>query len=179
MVLSGRPSTLGNFTGILVLTKGEDFVRKLGKQDIPVYNMGGRALSNMVVSGEVALSPEVYNSHMQNSKRKGASVDWRALGPVFGNIGASVLPKKPPHPHAAMLFIDFMLSKDGQKMMQTLGYVSPRVDLVSRGRPKELIDLYSRPNYPTEIEQWLRLAKQSFGKLKANPHPKKKKKKKK
>ena len=178
MALSGRPTTLGNFTGILVLTKGEDFVRKLGKQDIPVYKMSGRALSNMVVSGEVALSPEVYNSHMKNSKRKGASVDWRALGPVFGNIGASALPKKPPHPHGAMLFIDFMLSRDGQQMMQKLGYVSPRIDLVNRDRPKELIDLYSRPNYPTEIEKWLKLANKSFGKLKPNPHPKKKKKKK-
>ncbi len=174
MALSGRASTLNNFVGVLVLVKGADYVRKLGKQSLPIYKMSGRALSNMVVSGEVALSPQVYNSHMANSKRKGASVDWRALGPVFANIGGVALAKNPPHPHAALLYKDFMLSKTGQEMMAKLGYVSPRTDIVNRDRPKDLIDLYARPTYDKDFEVWGKLAREAFGKQK--PQPKKKKK---
>jgi iron(III) transport system substrate-binding protein len=33
-----------------------------------------------------------------------------------------MLPKAPPHPHAAMLFIDYLLSKDGQQKLQGADY---------------------------------------------------------
>ena len=173
MVLSGRAGTIGNFVGSLVLTMGEKFVYALGKQNLKVFAMSGRALSSMVVSGEVPLSPEVYSSHMQNSKSKGANVDWKALGPVFGQIGSSAVAVKAPHPHAALLYNDFMLSREGQKMMQKLGYVSPRTDLTSRSRPKKLLNLYARPNYLKEFEQWGNLAKKAFGKARKRPKKKK------
>ncbi len=34
--------------------------------------------------------------------------------------------RKAPHPHAAMLFMDFLMSKEGQVLYQELGYDSPR-----------------------------------------------------
>ena len=33
-----------------------------------------------------------------------------------------MLPKAPPHPHAAMLFIDYLLSKEGQGKLQSADY---------------------------------------------------------
>ena len=33
-----------------------------------------------------------------------------------------MLPKAPPHPHAAMLFIDYLLSKEGQGKLQGADY---------------------------------------------------------
>jgi iron(III) transport system substrate-binding protein len=175
MALSGRSSTLGNLVGSLVLTKGEDYVRKLGKQDVTVFQMSGRALSSMVVTGEAALSPGVYSSHMANSKRKGASVDWRALGPVYGNNGVGSLSKQAPHPHAAMLFLDYILSKDSQEFRKTLGYSTGRKDIVDRGKPKEILWLPSRPNYLKEFEGWNNLARKVFGKPKKRAKKKKKK----
>lgn len=166
MALTGRSSALSNFVGTMLLVKGEDFLRKLGRQEPTVYDFSARALANLVVSGEVALSPQIYNSHMADSKREGANVEWRALGPVFGQINAAALAKRAPSPHAAMLFNDFMLSREGQTIMEKLGYNSPRKDFVSAETPEKVIDLYTRPNYQQEFESWGRLADQVFRKSK-------------
>ncbi|HYM18715.1 MAG TPA: ABC transporter substrate-binding protein, partial [Micropepsaceae bacterium] len=57
MAMSGSVSTAANFVAALVLTKGEDFVRKLAEQNIRIYPITARALANLVISGEVAISP--------------------------------------------------------------------------------------------------------------------------
>ncbi len=166
MALTGRSSALSNFVGTMLLVKGEDFLRQLGRQEPTVHDFSGRALANLIVSGEVALSPQTYNSHMADSKQKGASVAWRPLGPVFGQVNAAALAKRAPSPHAAMLFNDFILSREGQTIMEKLGYNSPRKDFVSAETPEKVIDLYTRPNYQQEFEAWGRLADQVFRKSK-------------
>lgn len=163
MALSGRSSTFAHWVGNLVLTKGEDFVMKLGKQDFRVYEISGRALSNLVVSGEVPLSPEVYDSHMANSSRQGAPVSWRALGSVYAGAGAAAVAKKAPHPHAAMLVLDFFLSKEGQAMRMEIGDASARTDLSTGARPSQILYLEDRPNYQKEYEAWMALGEKAFG----------------
>ena len=163
MALSGRSSTFAHWVGNLVLSKGEDFVVKLGKQDFRVYEMSGRALSNLVVSGEVPLSPEVYDSHMANSSRQGASVSWRALGSVYAGAGAAAVSKKAPHPHAAMLVLDFFLSKEGQAMRMEIGVASARTDLSTGARPSQILYLEDRPNYQKEYDAWMALGEKTFG----------------
>lgn len=177
MAISGRGGTMIHWIGVMVLEKGEDYVRKLGKQDLTVYSIGGRGLSNLVVSGEVPISPAVYSTHMRTSLSKGASVAWRDMGAVFANSLSFAVPKTTTSPHAAMLVLDFMLSKQGQKMRQDLGYVGTRPDMVdkSRGLPSKIHHLDMRPNYDAEYKKWSAL-KKVFGKAKKAPKKKKKKK---
>jgi iron(III) transport system substrate-binding protein len=70
--------------------------------------------------------------------------------------------KQAPHPHAAMLMIDFLLSKEGQQMYQELGYDSARTDLKSAESPPQKLYLTNRPNYIEEFEQWNRLYQDVF-----------------
>ena len=163
MALSGRSSTFAHWVGNLVLTKGQDFVMRLGKQNLAVYEISGRALSNLIVSGEVALSPEIYDSHMANSARQGASVSWRALGSVYAGAGAAAVANKAPHPHAAMLLLDFFLSKEGQAMRMEIGDASARTDLSTGARPSQILYLEDRPNYAKEFEDWMALGEKAFG----------------
>lgn len=172
MAVTDNGSTLVNWVGATLLVKGEDYLRKLGQQNVTVYNVLGRALSNLVVSGEVAMSPVIYNSHMKNSRAKGAHVAWQALGPVFSNVNALALPKNPPHPFAAMLYIDFTLSKEGQSMRVAIGDDSARLDLAEPEKPKEILYLTERPDYEREFEQWTTLSKRIFGAGKARPDAK-------
>ena len=72
MAMSGSISTASNFVATLVLTRGEDFVRRLGEQNIRIYPVTARALANLMISGEVALSPTIYNSHVEASAARGA-----------------------------------------------------------------------------------------------------------
>jgi iron(III) transport system substrate-binding protein len=115
-----------------------------------------------MTSGEVALSPTIYNSHVEASVAKTAPLAWRALGPVPVTDSGVALGKRAPHPHAAMLLVDFLLSKEAQEMYQTLGYDSARTDLKTAASPPEKLYLTNRPNYIEEFEQWNRLYQNLF-----------------
>lgn len=163
MAIGANASSFGNFTGVMLLQKGEDYVRKLGQQQIRVFEMTGRAVANLVVSGEIPLSPSIYNSHMANSQDQGAAVAWRDLGGVFAQVGAISIAAKAPHPAATMLFIDYNLSKEGQVMRQKLGYATARTDLPNREKPSNIIYTMERPNYDAEMEKWLAFGRSVFG----------------
>ncbi len=157
-------TTLTNWIGALVLDKGEDYVRQLGRQKIRIYQVSARAVANFVVSGEVALSPALYNSHIANSRAQGASVAWRPLGGVYSTTGGLAFAAKAPHPHAAMLFIDFVLSPEGQSIYQKLGYASARTDFTNPEKPPKIHYLTDRRSYFEDYENWSALGRQVFGK---------------
>ena len=49
---------------------------------------------------------------------KGAPVKWKAVPPTFGRPNAIGTARRAPHPHAAMVFADFMLSVEGQTILK-------------------------------------------------------------
>jgi iron(III) transport system substrate-binding protein len=163
MALSGSSTTSVNWVGTLVIVKGEEFVRKLGGQNIRVYNVTGRALANLMTSGEVMLSPTIYNSHVGASKAKGAPLAWVAPGPVPVTDSAVALARAAPHPHAAMLLMDFLMSKDAAHVYQKLGYDSPRRDVTTPvANVTKKLYLTNRPNYVREYEEWTKLYQAVF-----------------
>ena len=70
--------------------------------------------------------------------------------------------RKAPHPHAAMLFADFLMSKEAQVLYQELGYDSPRRDLAGSGAKVQKLYLTNRPNYIGEFEVWAKLYQDVF-----------------
>jgi iron(III) transport system substrate-binding protein len=61
-------------------------------------------------------------------KAAGAPVDWVYLNPVFANIHPTGINAKAPHPNAARLFVDFVLSKRGQELIRGLNRIPDRID---------------------------------------------------
>lgn len=161
--MSATESTLTNWVGAMLTSEGEDFVRKLGRQEMRLYGMGGRAVSNLVVSGEAPLVVNSRFSHMFASRKDGAKVSWRALGPSYTAVSGTAVPNRAKNPHAAMLFVDFMLSAEAQKIYTTeLGYSSLRRDMANATAPAKKLYLALRPNYTRDYEEWGRLADQVF-----------------
>jgi iron(III) transport system substrate-binding protein len=117
-----------------------------------------------MTAGEVVLSPTIYNSHVAASAEKGAPLGWFAPGPVPVTDSGVAIARKAPHPHAAMLFADFLMSKEGQVLYQELGYDSPRTDAgkASAGAKLERLYLTNRPNYIREYEDWAKLYQDVF-----------------
>ena len=111
-----------NWMGAMLHALGEDFVRKMAKQNFDVHMVSGRALLDMIIAGEYAFSPTIFDSHVINSQNKGAPVDWIPLEPVPTNIGQAALPKNAPNPHTALLFIDFEMTKKGAEIHKAAGY---------------------------------------------------------
>ena len=75
------------------------------------------------------MSPTIFDANVTIAKQKGAPVEWRPLEPVVTTVGSSALMAKAPIPHTALLFIDFLLSKEGQQFIMKGGLWSPREDV--------------------------------------------------
>jgi iron(III) transport system substrate-binding protein len=107
--------------GAMLATRGMEFVQKLRAQQISLHPMSGRAILDMVISGELGVSPTTFLSHSRVSIAKGAPIKWVAMDVVPTNAGGVALPANAPHPHAALLFGDFLLSPEGQKFLSKYG----------------------------------------------------------
>jgi iron(III) transport system substrate-binding protein len=107
--------------GALLATKGAEFVQKLKSQDITLHAVSGRAILDMVISGELGASPTTFLSHARVSISKGAPIKWVPMDIVPANAGGVALPANAPHPHGALLFADYLLSPEGQKLLGKFG----------------------------------------------------------
>ena len=111
--------------GSVLKHKGEEFVKKLKAQEVSLHSVSGRAMADMVISGEIGLSPTIFRDHAIESKSKGAPIDWAPMEVVPTNAGGVSLVAQAPHPHAAVLLADFLLGPEGQKILGDLEYGSP------------------------------------------------------
>ncbi|MGQ0550982.1 MAG: ABC transporter substrate-binding protein [Armatimonadota bacterium] len=103
-------------------SRGMEFFRRLSEQQL-LIRKGHTLLANLVVAGETPISPTLYNHRPERLKRRGAPIEWRPLEPVVAVIHVISLPKNAPHPHASILFIDYMLSPEGQQGIAKLGRI--------------------------------------------------------
>ena len=92
----GKMSVVSTTTGTRWLgntleTMGREFLEKLADQEVKVQNMSGAALAGLVVSGEVPLSPTIFDANITQAKQKGAPVEWRPLEPVVTTVAYSGL----------------------------------------------------------------------------------------
>lgn len=166
----GKMSIAGTTTGVqwigaLIDTMGREFLEKLSAQEINVQNMSGAALSGLVASGEVPLSPTIFNSNIFTHKQKGAPVDWRPLDPVIAGVGISGMVTNSPHPHAALLFLDYLHSKDGQQAAMKGGLSSPRTDIGSLEQKFKKFYIegkYTPEEFEKKIEEWETLMRKFF-----------------
>lgn len=97
--------------------RGMAFFRKLAEQR-PQIRSGHTLMAELVASGEIPLVATIYNHNMERLKEKGAPVEWKALDPTFGRPNAVGMARSAPHPHAGMLFADFLLSREGQQILK-------------------------------------------------------------
>jgi iron(III) transport system substrate-binding protein len=102
--------------------QGLKYFRELVRRNGVSIREGHTLLTNMVVSGEVPLALTVYNYMPETAKRKGAPIDWTVIPPAVARSNAVGVARHAPHPDAALLFHEFMIS-DAQKLMSSIDYV--------------------------------------------------------
>ena len=166
----GKMSIAGTSTGVrwigsTIEIMGREFLDKLAEQDIKVQDMSGAALAGLVASGEVPLSPTIFDADVTVAKQKGAPIEWRPLEPVVTTVGYSGLSSKASHPHAALLFLDYVHSKEGQQLMMKGGLWSPRKDTGTRDQKFKKIYLdekFSLEELEVKFSQWENLMRQLF-----------------
>jgi iron(III) transport system substrate-binding protein len=121
--------------------KGLAYFRKLAAMK-PEIRQGHIHTAQLVASGEVPFFLTAYNNNMETLKSKGAPVDWKPLQPAFGQAAAIGLARYAPRPHAALLFAEFVLSKEGQEIYKSVNRVptSMAVDSALNKFKYEIID---------------------------------------
>ena len=102
--------------------KGMDFFRKLAAMK-PDLRKGHILLAKLIAAGEVPVGLTCYNSNIESLKRKGAPIDFVPVQPVAARPQGIGVAKEAPHPAAAVLFADFVLSPEGQKLYESMGRV--------------------------------------------------------
>jgi iron(III) transport system substrate-binding protein len=158
-------TTGSRWIGNALETLGREFLDKLAEQDISVQDMAPASLINLVVSGEIPLSPTIFDANVTLAKQKGAPVEWRPLEPVVTTVGSAGLLARASNPHTALLFIDYLLSKEGQQLIMKGGLWSPREDVGSvaqKFRKSYLDEKYSSEEMEAKIAQWETLMRQLF-----------------
>lgn len=164
MAIAGT-STGVRWVGAMSDTFGREFLNRLAEQEITVQNMSGAALAGLVASGEVPLSPTIFDADVTVAKQKSAPIDWRPLDPVVTTVGYSGLSAKSAHPHAALLFLDYLHSKEGQQLIMKGGLWSPREDtgsLQQKFKKLYLDSKYSQEDIEKKSAEWEALMQQLF-----------------
>lgn len=112
--------------------KGLEFWQRLAQQQI-TFRKGYTLISELVAAGEFPVAVSLYQHRVDEYRDKGAPIQWIAPDPLVGGDPNKIaLLKNAPRPNAAKIFIDFMLSMEGQKLLQDKGRSPGRIGL----RPK-------------------------------------------
>ena len=109
--------------------RGKELMRRIAQQQ-PQIRRGHSLLGQLLAAGEFALAPTLRVHEAEALRRRGAPVDWHAIEPLAPNPPVCVvLPKGSARPNAAKVFIDYILSREGQEVLRQMGRNSSRTDV--------------------------------------------------
>jgi len=130
MAWNGFPTSsgIGGFVGTVLTEMGEEkgraYLRELAKQNIAPLPGSAREVLDHVIAGEYAIALQIFNHHAVISAKKGAPVDWIKMEPATGNLSTISVLKNAPHPNAAKLLADFIISREGQEVFRAADYIT-------------------------------------------------------
>jgi iron(III) transport system substrate-binding protein len=167
MAISGHTTGI-NWIGTVEDSQGDDYFAKLKAQHVRVQDVTAAALTDLVSSGEVPLSPNLGLSDIVKLTADGAPLAWRALEPAPAAGGSDGIISKAAHPAAALMFVDYLHSKKGQEFMVGQGVISPREDVATPGlgevtfKSLDVSNEYSVDEYAKKYTEWQDLMQKTF-----------------
>ncbi len=124
---SVTPSGGAGFVGVVLAHMGEEkgmaYLRQLSGQKITGLQVAARQVLDQVIAGEYPIALNIFNNHAVISAAKGAPVEWIAMEPALGVFSCLSLTAGAPNPNAGKLFIDFLMSEEGQKLYRAADYL--------------------------------------------------------
>ena len=144
----------------LAETNGEaetvSFFEELVASNEASTRRGHTLMVNLVAAGEVPLGINVFHDYALQMKDQGAPIEVLYLPPVVGHLTAAGVLRSAPHPHAAVLFLDYLLSENGQRIVQEQRSVATnlKVQELPAGIDPAMPDI---AGYVDANEKWIRL----------------------
>jgi iron(III) transport system substrate-binding protein len=105
--------------------KAGKYMRALAAQQ-PTLRRGHNLLAQLLAAGEFPVAI-VFPFEIEQLKRRGAPVEWsNASDPIVTSINVVAHSVKAPHPNAAKVFINYILSEEGQTIIKNVSRVPLR-----------------------------------------------------
>ena len=98
-------------------SQGLAYYRKLAGQR-PSMRKGHTLMAEMVAAGEIEIAIDTHVQGIARLKEKGAPIEWKPLQPAFGQPSSVGVAARAPHPDAARLLAEFILSREGQEIIK-------------------------------------------------------------
>ena len=145
--------------------KGRAYFNKLSKQKLNVRR-GHTLLTQICVAGEFPIVVNAYAQSVEKYIAEGAPVQCVPVNPVAIHTAGLMLGKNARHPNAGKLWIDFMLSRQGQEIVRDRKRIPCRSDVLP-DPPRLVQGLKFHPlpyahiakNYAKLEAEWLKLIK--------------------
>jgi iron(III) transport system substrate-binding protein len=98
--------------------KGIELATRIGQQSLQVRR-GPTLITQLVAAGEFHLEIDGHHQEAIAKKKAGAPIDYQFPQPFVPvkSLVPIYMAARPPHPHAAALLADFLMSKKGQDIM--------------------------------------------------------------
>ena len=164
MIESTKADWFAGMLQIMGQDRGIKYMRALAKQQ-PSPREGHELLAQLVAAGEGVFDINIPAASVERMKERGAPIDWIALGPVPAIMVGIGVSSQAAHPHAAKLFLEFVLSRDGQKLMQTPGRLVARGDLANdqANMLKKLKIVPVNPALAEKLDEYAKQLRSIFG----------------
>lgn len=94
--------------------KGIEFAKALARQKLHMPGSSSVMRVQLLMAGENAIAIAARGRRVAEFKEKGAPIDYRMVDPYGGEPNALALMRRGSHPHASLLFIDWLLSEETQ-----------------------------------------------------------------
>jgi len=144
---------------------GLKYMRELSQQNLTIRSESTAMRAELITAGEAALDIDSTYVGVNLLKKRGAPIDWTTLGRVMVNLTGHSLAARAPHPNAAKLFIDFILSREGQKQVLGIERSVIRSDLFSeQAAIKDLKLVPINPALGENMEYYARQSREIFSK---------------
>jgi iron(III) transport system substrate-binding protein len=132
-----RISGTGNGTSqTLMHNFGEDNLIKLWKSNV-VFTINGQQIAEWIVRGRYPIAIGLEPNYLENFQSQGLGKNITPLPDSYYKIqqisvgfGGVGFINKAPHPEAAIVYINWLLSKDGQQAWTTIPRNSRRTDVI-------------------------------------------------
>lgn len=147
--------------GALGEAEGTRLFRDIVAKNGMSVRKGHTLLTNLVSSGEVPLALTVYNFTAEQVRRKGAPFDWFVIPPAIARANGLAVARHARHPHAALLYYDFVLGEEAQRMLVARGFMPARRSLKGP-LPIESLRVVDPVTVLDQSAKWTRLYESVF-----------------
>jgi ABC-type Fe3+ transport system substrate-binding protein len=122
--VSAGPGFVGVASKELGAARADSFLQKLAAQRITEIGASARMVIDQVITGEFAIGLQIFPEHAIEGAARGAPIAWIPMRPAMSAIVSTTgIVAHSPHPNAAKVLLDFLVSPEGQTLYRDAFYI--------------------------------------------------------